>query len=177
MIWSYAFAAVRVLAAFAALLTFGACADPVHDNRVDALGPEQDGIRPGPRHRAGQPCLACHDGSGPGSPKMSLGGTIYAVKGESAPMVGVNVHFVDARGATWDATTNDVGNFYVQFDDWAPFAPIHVSISLGDTEVKMDTHIGRDGSCASCHFDPPGPSSAGRVYFALDAEDLPGASP
>jgi hypothetical protein len=30
----------------------------------------------------------------------------------------------------------------------------------------MYTHIGRDGSCATCHSDPPGGDLVGHVYLA-----------
>lgn len=156
------------------LSALGACGDPVHDNEVNALGPEKNGIPPGPRHRAGQPCLVCHDGTGPGSPTFTVAGTVYAVKGEDAPYEGATVHLTDANGGTHDATTNDVGNFYITQDEWTPQAPIHVEITAGDVTATMSTHIGRDGSCASCHYDPPGPASPGRVYLVVDSTDLPG---
>jgi hypothetical protein len=153
------------------------CADPVHDNEVSALGPEAPGVSPGPSHRPGQPCLTCHDGTGPANLKMSLGGTVYSVKGGNDPYPNATVHFVDALGSEHEATTNAVGNFYVPFAEWAPAAPVHVSILVnGDAIATMQSHIGRDGSCASCHYDPPGPSTPGRVFVALDPSDLPGAS-
>jgi len=33
----------------------------------------------------------------------------------------------------------------------------------------MVGHIGRDTSCASCHFDPPSTSSPGHVYLPTSA--------
>ena len=106
-----------------------ACGDPVHDNQVAALGPEAAGESPGPTHRAGQPCLVCHDGSGPANLKLSIGGTIYVAKGGTDPLPNTKVHLVDANGSGRDAVTNDVGNFLVSFSEWAPAAPISVSLT------------------------------------------------
>jgi hypothetical protein len=154
-----------------------ACGDPVHDDDVDALGPEADGVPKGPTHRAGQPCLVCHGGDGPGGTTFSAAGTIYQVKGQTDPLVQATVHLTDAKGATFDATTNEVGNFFVNASDFAPVFPLHAEIEFQNDEAPMTTHIGRDASCSSCHYDPPGPTTPGRVYLVEDPSDLPGASP
>ena len=159
-----------------------ACGDPVHDNEVAALGPEAPGESPGPTHRAGQPCLVCHDGSGPGNLKMSVAGTIYLAQSAPDPLPNARVHLVDANGSAREAITNSVGNFLVPFSEWAPTAPISVTLSYpADVSpalntATMSTFIGRDGSCASCHYDPAGPSSHGRVYMVLDPADLQGST-
>ena len=153
------------------------CADPVHDNQVSALGPEAAGVGPGPRHRPGQPCLACHGGSGPGSPQFSVAGTIYAAKDQATPLPEVGVQLVDANGALKSATTNAAGNFYIPVDQWEPTNPLHVSLKYKTVTREMTAHIGRSGSCADCHFNPPGPSTPGPVYVVLETGDLPGASP
>ena len=44
----------------------------------------------------------------------------------------------------------------------------------------MFTHIGRDGSCATCHSDPPGGDLVGHVYLAPGDEPdggFPGGGP
>ena len=164
-----------------ALVTIGAsvafaCGDPVHSNEVDALGPAPNGGRPGPEHRPGQPCIVCHGGSGPASAQFSMGGTIYLIKGQTDPAPNVVVKITDSRGQTHSVTTNKVGNFYIPVAEWDPTPPHSVELHFGDTYVNpMGTKIGRDGSCANCHFGKPGPSTPGPVYLATDPADLPGA--
>lgn len=153
-----------------------ACGDPVHDDAVSALGPEAPGERPGPTHRHGQPCLVCHGGSGPGKPEFSIGGTVYAVKGQPQTIEGATVHLVDSRNEKRDVNTNAAGNFYIEASAWVPVGPINVTVSLGAISIPMGTHIGRDGSCASCHAEPASTSTVGHVYVATSAADLPGGT-
>ncbi len=154
------------------------CGDPTHDDEVAALGPEKPGVHPGPEHRAGQPCLVCHGGSGPGNPQFSIGGTAYAMQGSGLPLVGATVQLTDSLGSVKSTTTNSVGNFFIFESDWAPVAPIgglgaahEIQVCQGscsDTSLPiafMATHIGRDGSCADCHFNPPGPLTSGPIYL------------
>lgn len=135
----------------AAALFYASCMNPVHDDAVEALGGEVRGIPRGPTHRAGQPCLTCHGGDGPGEPDFVAGGTIYAVRGSSVPAPGVSVKLTDARGSTVATRSNQVGNFYVLAREWSPVFPLTVTISDGADEVPMQTPIGRDAACASCH--------------------------
>jgi hypothetical protein len=157
--------------------TFAAsCGDPVHDGEVDALGPEKGD--PGPEHRPGQPCLVCHGGSGPASTHFSIGGTAYQVQGAHVPLVGAQVSMVDANGVSHTLKTNSAGNFYASADNWQPANPIHgVTITYQGVVAQMATNIGRDGSCADCHFDPAGPTTHGSIYLVEDPSDLPGAMP
>jgi hypothetical protein len=158
---------VLLVAAIAAIV--GACdGDPVHDNEVTALGPEAAGVSPGPLHRPGQPCLVCHGGSGPSSVQFAVGGTIYqAQSGLVVPQGGATVSLVDTNSVSASASTNAVGNFWVPESQWVPTFPVHVeSVSYGDVSASMTSHIGRDGSCASCHFDPPGGDLVGHVYLS-----------
>jgi hypothetical protein len=179
-----------------ALACLGACANPVHDDAVSALGPEASGVSPGPTHRPGQPCLTCHGGQGPASVQFSIAGTAYEnqrlppVDGEataaSAPLVGATVQLTDSSdlndamtsASTGTATTNSVGNFFILASQWAPVFPIgglgtnhEIQICAGacasSTAPKafMVSAIGRDGSCADCHFYPPGPLSPGPLYL------------
>ena len=162
-----------VLALGVALL---ACAvDPVHNAQVDALGDDPTGMPNGPTHRAGQPCLACHGGSGPAGVQFIFGGTVYAVKGKPDPLANGSVHLTDATNATFDVPTNEVGNFFVTTAEWHPVFPVLVKISQQNSEAEMISHIGRDGSCADCHTSTPGPRSPGPAYLASDQGDLPGA--
>jgi hypothetical protein len=164
--------AIPIALAFAATL---ACNDPTHDEAVVALGPEPPGDHPGPTHRAGQPCLTCHGGSGPASSHFSIGGTVYAVQGQKDPMPGVLVTITDIDSSKRTVKSNSAGNFYLTVADWQPAAPLHVQIVCNSSKAptQMGTHIGRDGSCADCHFDPPGRDSPGRVFVAVDPGDLP----
>jgi hypothetical protein len=173
----------------AGLLGALSCGDPVHNAEVDALGPEAPGVPHGPTHRPGQPCLVCHGGLGPGSPTFVTAGTIY-INGYTAgttvyaPLVGGDVHLVDSTGSVYDAMTNSVGNFYVTPDQWNPVFPLgalpteagagtpqDISVNAAgaaESPTPMIDSMGRGGeyaSCAYCHFDPPGPTSPGHVYF------------
>lgn len=131
------------------------CADPVHDQEVEALGPEKRRVRPGPNHRPGQPCLTCHGGEGPASADFAVAGTVYLARGVLEPVAGVTVHLEDATGATRDPRSNEVGNFYVGKTDWSPVYPITVVLidPRADEEggKKMQTQIRAEGSCADCH--------------------------
>jgi hypothetical protein len=127
----------------------------------------------GPEHRPGQPCVTCHHGSGPGSPELSLGGTIYQDRDQALPLEGATVNFLDALGRQRSAITNCAGNFYIEAEDWRPRFPVWVEVQLGTESIAMETPIQRDGACASCHADPPGPDSAGHVYLSEEPLDLP----
>jgi hypothetical protein len=159
----------RPLAAAAIL---GAClagsCDPVHDDARSALGGEAPGISPGPLHRAGQPCLTCHDGAATDPPQFSVAGTVFLYGNSLAPAVGATLLLTDASGATASATTNAVGNFYLTPGAFAPRFPLYLSrVALGSAVVSMQSHIGRNGSCAGCHADPAGPDSPGHVYVTV----------
>ena len=153
--------------ALVAALALG-CDDPVHDQDVRALGDDQEA--PGPLHRAGQPCLVCHGGSGPAGGHFAFGGTIYKLD-TSDGFEGAVVLFTDATNATRQVTTNRTGNFFIRHEEWQPQNPVHVQASFKDVTAVMGTHIGRDGSCASCHYDPKGPASAGRINLSEPEAD------
>jgi hypothetical protein len=135
-----------------------ACSDPVHDNEVAALGPE-DANGPGPDHRPGQPCLVCHSHGGAASSKaFAVAGTIYeTADAKSKGCNNATVQFVDARGAApaQIPTTTTSGNFHVLLTDWPDMAfPLRVALYKDETsepQEKMQTFIGREGSCNFCH--------------------------
>jgi cytochrome c553 len=127
------------------------CFDPVHADAVAELGPEKNGERPGARHRAGQPCLVCHGGKGPGSPEFSVAGTVYATRGGGAPLGDVDVVLTDAAKHEERLVTNEVGNFYARADQLTPDFPLFVRLEYGGTTKEMTTRIGGNGACASCH--------------------------
>jgi hypothetical protein len=141
------------------------CMDPVHSDAVDALGPEVNGERPGPTHRAGQPCTTCHGALGPGSPEFSFAGTVYATRDGANPAPGVDVVLTGADGRSFTVTTNRVGNFYVTPREWNGPLPVHVKLVSGGETTEMVTRISSDGGCAFCHRSPAGSTNVGHVFL------------
>lgn len=150
-----------------ALLAVG-CADPVHDAAVDALGPEVSGVRTGPTHRPGQPCLTCHGGEGPARLVMSFGGTVYTRLAGKQPAVGATVRVVDAEQRTYETQTNSAGNFWVPARQFEPVFPVNASVTLGQYSRVMRTKMRLDGSCNACHSDPENSGSPGHVWVLPD---------
>ena len=100
------------------LVTFSAClavagCDPVHEQKMSALGGEAPGVPKGPTHRPGQPCLVCHGSQGPESPQFSVAGTVYRHLEGKEPSVDTRVRVVDAFGRDRTVITNQVGTFYI----------------------------------------------------------------
>jgi hypothetical protein len=154
---------LHVLALVASLAT--GCFDPVHADRVDALGPEAPGVSPGPFHRPGQACTVCHGGRGPGSPTFDLAGTAFETQSEVVPLIGGTVRLVDEQGRSLAIGTNEAGNFWVGESELLLSFPIWASVELGNERVEMQTPIFRARSCAECHADPVGQSLVGHVYL------------
>lgn len=149
-------------------LAFFGCADPTVNATVDELGPEAPGVGPGPNHRPGQPCVACHQNTGRASP-FSLAGTVYQDRERTRPLVGARLDFIDAKGHSYATYSNCVGNFYIGADEWHAHFPLWVQLVYGNEAIFMQTPIQRERSCATCHFDPSGPDSAGHVYLSEEA--------
>jgi hypothetical protein len=166
--------AAALVQAVAAVTLAVACSDPVHDQEVSALGPEAAGVSPGPTHRPGQPCLVCHGGQGPASAQFSIGGTVFLYPDRtSQPAVNAQVEIEDALGNFWHSTTNTAGNFYVFQSQWSPNYPLQVPVVAdqnGMQQEVMGSLDNRDGSCASCHQQSEGPTSAGPVYLYPSAD-------
>jgi hypothetical protein len=164
---------------FVAIAMLGAsgsasCFDPAHSDEVDALGPERKGILPGPNHRPGQNCRTCHGGKGPGSPELSIAGTIYSARGVQEPLSDVSIELMDATGARRAVYSNEVGNFYLTSDRWSPTFPVFVSLRdprADQNGVKeMVTPIGGDGGCARCHYGADdSPTHMPPVFLRLKA--------
>jgi hypothetical protein len=152
------------LTTLAAALLIG-CFDPVHDDRVDALGPEAAGVPQGPLHRPGQPCTVCHGGKGPGSPTFDLAGTAFERKDQLTPLAGGTILLVDSQGLSLALGTNEAGNFWVSESELGLSFPFWAAVEQGGERIEMKTPIFRARSCADCHADPAGPSSAGHVYL------------
>ena len=155
------------------LLWLLAC-DPVQNHAITALGGEASGVRPGPLHRPGQPCLLCHDGAFGDPEEFSVAGTVFVDRIDKQAARGADVMIKTADGTSRTFQTNAAGNFYVSAQNWKPAYPLQVSVSFESQMVSMTSNIGRDGACASCHFDPAGPASPGHVYaIAEDAGVAP----
>ena len=161
------------LLAPAVAFVLAAC-DPVHEDAVLALGGETPGVRPGPLHRPGQPCLLCHDGAAGDPPAFGVAGTIFDTPSSRSPVSEADVHLTDSSGSLpRDLTTNAAGNFYVPANEWTPQFPLSVAIKPpSGRDVFMHT-LANDGSCATCHTDPAGPDSPGHVSVVLDDGGTP----
>jgi hypothetical protein len=146
---------------------FTSCGDPVPDATVASLGHEDPGVPPGPLHRPGQPCLACHRDGGKAS-NFSIAGTVYKDILSRNPVGNVSVTIIDSVNGTFTATTNCAGNFYVKTDEFAPIYPVWMSMRAGTVQRDMASPSFREGSCAGCHTDPRGPASPGHVYLIED---------
>lgn len=140
---------MRITRSLLSVFIIASCADPVHSDAVDALGPEV-GERPGPTHRAGQPCMTCHGGEGP-APDFAVAGTVYEVREGAVPLVGATVVLNDSGGQTRSLVTNSVGNFYMRAGEWTPTYPMFAKVDYQGVEKVMTTRIGRTGGCADCH--------------------------
>jgi hypothetical protein len=153
-----------------------ACGDPVHDEAVAALGGETPGIPAGPLHRPGQPCVTCHGGMGPAESEFSIAGTVYLLSREDRPAVGAAIEIQDVTGTIFRGPANEAGNFYISSDDWTPNYPLRAKATFGNTTKQMLTHISLHGSCADCHYNPPGQNSPGHIFLATNASDLAGSA-
>jgi hypothetical protein len=158
---------MRRLLFFALALTLVAC-DPVHADAVDALGDETPGVRKGPLHRPGQPCIVCHDGALRDPPAFSVAGTIFVDADSLVAADGATVTLTDSDEKTIDLTTNQAGNFYASPSQFTPTYPMTVEVRYRGVRVPMTSKIGRDGSCGGCHTDPAGPTSPGHIYIPPD---------
>ena len=145
--------------------------DPVHQSAVDALGPEDPAVPPGPSHRPGQPCTLCHGIEGPARVPFTLAGTVFSGPDGKTGVGGAQVLLVDSVHSSPPAgaiVTNCAGNFFVTQDVWDPEFPIRVALASGAFSAGMISHIGRAGSCGTCHVGMQSLDSPGPVY-------LPGA--
>ena len=153
--------------AFACLLALAAC-NPVQSDEVAALGGETPGVRRGPLHRPGQPCLACHTGDVGDPPAFSVAGTVFQSADSTTAASGAQVLLENSDGTSTKTSTNSAGNFYLSPNEFTPVWPMKVQVTFGGVTAVMTSEIGRDGSCAKCHSDPAGPTSVGHVYIPPD---------
>lgn len=152
--FSFSSRSLGVALVIIAAVTSTSCFDPEHADEVNALGGETNGVGPGPYHRPGQPCRACHGGSGPGKPEFSIAGTIYRASNDLTPQAGVEVTITDVNKLARTLVSNEAGNFYVSIDEWSPTFPVKVTIGPDALKpsVQMQSPIGRNGGCGFCHY-------------------------
>ena len=152
------------------------CADPVADERVEALGGEDPAVAPGPLHRPGEPCGACHREDGGARRAFSLSGTVFRDPRARVPATSTTVRFIDATGAQHTAHPNAAGNFYLTPDEFAPVWPVWMKLESCGSTAEMTSASSREGSCAACHADPAGPKSVGHVYVSAAGGEGGGSS-
>ena len=122
--------------------------DPVPQDNIAELGEEQG--EPSATHRPGQPCVLCHSTYEGAKPLMAIGGTIYYQNsgGQILPAENVLVRITDSQNTERKACTNEVGNFWVERDNWQDITyPLEVRAG----GRRMQSIVGREGSCAACH--------------------------
>lgn len=171
-------AAAYVLVALAA----GCLVDPVLDEQISELGPEDPAVPAGPAHRPNQPCVLCHSAAGreanASETIYSVAGTVYrdveglTIRGAPAPRIlsGIEVQLIDITGRSFTTRTNCAGNFYVKPSLFSPSYPMWVAIKYGGEVKEMESPVRREGSCAFCHLDPAGAQSAGHVWMTDDEQ-------
>jgi len=162
------------VAPIVAALGLMACESPVNDDQITCLGGEQPGVPTSAFHRPGQPCIVCHGDYQGDKPIMAVAGTIFATPSNPVPVEGVRVRLTDSAGSTKDATTNCIGNWWIDSDAWMPAFPLRAEIVCPSTapddpdqpprRLVMGTRITRDGSCAGCHIGPPAQDSPGWIF-------------
>lgn len=155
-----------------AWLLFCSCGDPLHEQGLEALGAEDPRVEPGPLHRPGQPCGACHAETGPAVRAFSLSGTVFRDGQEDVPLPSAEVRVIDSTGAQLSTFTNCAGNFFVTSAEYLPRWPIWMKVELGEVSAEMRSAASRESSCAACHAADPGPSSVGRVFLHVDDDAL-----
>ncbi len=164
---------------------WGCTHDPVIAERIEKL-PAEDAAGASAFHRAGQPCVDCHNTYEGASPELAVGGTIFSqnpdltLKGVS----GVFVTIFESAGATSKSCTNAAGNFYITKADLQGVADFAFPLTVQVGSRFMSSLVGRERSCAGCHVlaneeriaeDPSvdkatgqGRSSAGAILISFD---------
>src|SRR4029077_12530710 len=86
---------------------------------------------------------------------FSIAGTVFAQPNRLVGVSGVEISLIDSDHTSPPGTvkTNCVGNFFIEptgDNGWSPHFPVSVGIAHGVAR-KMQTVIGRAGSCGECH--------------------------
>ena len=158
------------------MLALTACGSPVREVNIEELGPEAEGFPPGPAHRPGQPCVLCHSETGGAEPVYSVAGTLFfeSVKNGVTTLELTDSNFTifvqDSEGVQQQipVETDNCGNFFIEKSVFDPSFPLRTEIRNSDGTLlnRMNSRIGRDGSCGGCHVNPKGPFSPGPVYVS-----------
>ncbi len=150
--------------------------DPIPQAIIDSLPPESGS--PSATHRPGQPCLQCHSTYGEALPSLVIGGTVFkedamapsGIKGAA----GIKVIVYDSTGDSRVACTNSAGNFYIERDNWQAIT-FPLKSFVGNAPLRMESIIGREGSCANCHklpsIDRPGTGAGVDTPGVIIVED------
>ncbi|SRR5258705_7702785 len=118
----------------------------------------------GPMMRAGEDCLSCH-GLGTGLEKgqtWSVAGTVFGSfsAGPGEGVLGAVVRLTDKNGRELSLFSNSAGNFYSA----EPLAfPLQRACVQRNGEVFCMRRDVPDGSCNTCHNNPPMWAAPGRV--------------
>jgi hypothetical protein len=163
----------------------GCGTDPIPQQIIDSL-PAESGS-PSATHRPGQPCLQCHSTYGEALPELVIGGTVFK-EDPMAPnglkgAAGIKVIVYDSTGDSRVACTNAAGNFYIERVNWEAIT-FPLKSFVGNAPRRMQSIIGREGSCGNCHKLPtterPG-TGAGLdtpgVIIVEDGEESPELCP
>ena len=124
--------------------------DVVADRPLQCVDPAKN---PGEgEHRAGEPCLNCHDSnSGSDSVRFTFAGTLYVDAEGTAPSVGATVELIDAKGKAVRLTTRRDGSFWT---DFRLTPPVRARGSRCPSAAEMKTPIDSGGgNCnqGGCH--------------------------
>jgi hypothetical protein len=116
-----------------------------------------------------------------------IGGTVFKEDAMSSNglkgAAGIKVIVYDSTGDSRVACTNSAGNFYIETENWDAIT-FPLKSFVGKAPRRMQSIIGREGSCGNCHKLPtaerPG-TGAGRdtpgVIIVEDGEESPELCP
>jgi hypothetical protein len=120
------------------------------------------GTRKSPLMRPGSNCMTCH-GVTTGAPTFLFAGTVYTSLHEPNDCTGLanaKVRVTDNDGISYDAVTNEVGNFYVYADGGVLATPYRATIFAPDGGIQGMVSPQEDHACNGCHNAVGSPNSA-----------------
>lgn len=117
--------------------------------------------------RPGGECIACHDREGD-APSYTAAGTVYATAHEPDDCNGIDaseptkVVITDAKGKTYTATANSVGNFFFASRAFPMEVPLRAKVVRGNKTREMKDPA-MHGDCNKCHTETGIEKAPGRV--------------